>query len=453
MPNSISSIIRKQKVIMISGAIAVGVILLIAACQYLYLPLQRVSHGLSITLRSSQSVSVVLYYDTGMRFQEKESQSIIIPGDSAWHTFTFPLPDKKIKALRFDPPAFKKAEFQIRDIRIVDSQGKTLRGIEPDNVKPFHQIRHFERSDRIIRFQTEETSNDPQLLISTGHPIRFAWDHVLQGTFMLWLPVAGLGAFVVLLLTFHIFRTERPRNLQKIATLCVLTVLYLLSVWFLHAKISSCFLEVSIKTASAETTQFYFDTGHGFSEGQMAALWVDSIDSFGQFRFPLPKETIYRLRFDPPSTDGAVIIKKVIVTDGLGRMIRHIPLYRLYPLHQIEKSILQGEHLTITATQGAADPQIGIHLPNPLRIPKGLFWSDPLFITIILALWAMTLLLFKILNILMDKRIITGNIFRSPAAVLTYECLLIGMVFYLFVIYAKGQWGHTFWFLRHILGS
>ena len=67
-------------------------------------------------------------------------------------------------------------------------------------------------------------------------------------------------------------------------------------------------------------------------------------------------------------------------------MIRHISIRRLYLLQQIEKSILQGEHLTITATQDAADPPIGIHLPNPLRIPKGLFWRDPLFITIILAL-------------------------------------------------------------------
>lgn len=467
MPNSTSSIIRKQKVVWTSGAVAVGVVLLIAACQFFYFPLQRISHGLSITLSSSQSGSVVLYYDTGMRFQERESHAINIPGDSAWHTFTFPLPDQRIKALRFDPPEFKKAEFQIRDITIVDSQGKTLRRIDPEDVKPLHQIRDFERSDQIIRFQTEETSNDPQLLISTGHPIRFAWDHVWQGTFLLWLPIAGLGTFMVLLLTFHIFRTERPKNLPKIATLFVLTVLYLLGIWFLHAKISSSFLEVSIKTASAETAQFYFDTGQGFSEGQSAALWVDSVDFFGQYRFPLPHETINHLRFDPPSTEGAVIIKKVIVTDGLGRTIRHIPLHRLYPLLQIEKSILQGEHLTITATQGAADPQIGIYMLNPLHIPRGLFWMDPLFITIILALWAMTLLLLKIFNILMDKWIITGNIFRSVsavpvsggkslrpnAAVLIYEYLLIGMVLYLFVVYAKGQWRHTFWFLRHILGS
>jgi hypothetical protein len=212
-------------------------------------------------------------------------------------------------------------------------------------------------------------------------------------------------------------------------------------------------LEVSIKTASAEKAQFYFDTGHGFSEGQSVALWVNSVDSFGQYHFPLPHESIYHLRFDPPSIDGTVTIKRILVTDGLGRMIRLIPLHQLYPLHQIEKSILESEHLTITTTQGAADPQIGIHLPTPLRIPKGLFLVDPLFITIILALWAMPLLLFKIFNKVLDKRIIIEKIYKSPAAVLTYESLLIGMVVFLFVIYAKGQWGHTFWFVRHILRS
>lgn len=453
MPNSISSIIRKKKVIITSGSVAVGVMILIAACQFYYLPLQRVSHGLSITIRSSQSGSVVLYYDTGMRFQERERLAINIPGDSSWHTFTFPLPDRKIKALRFDPPEFKKAEFEIRGITIIDNWGKTLRRIKPEDVKPLQQIHDFERSDRIIRFQTEETSNDPQLLIATGHSIRFAWDHIRQGTFLLWLPVAGLGTFIVLLLTFHIFRTERPNNLKKISIFFILTVLYLLGVWFLHAKISSCFLEVSIKTTSAETAQLYFDTGHGFSEGQSAVLWVDSIDSFGQYRFPLPQDAVYRLRFDPPSTEGNTIIKKVIVTDGLGRMIRHIPLHQLSPLHQIEKSILQGEHLTITTTQGGADPQIGIHLPNPLYIQKNLFWMDPLFITIMLSVWAMTLLLFKICNKVLDKRVTIEKTLSAPAAALIYECLLIGMVLYLFVVYAKGQWRHTFWFLRHILAS
>ena len=281
----------------------------------------------------------------------------------------------------------------------------------------------------------------------------FAWDHILKSTFLIWLSIAGSGVFIVLLLTFRIFRIERPGNLKKIAAFFVSTVLYLLGVWFLHAKISSCFLEVSIKAASAEKAQFYFDTGHGFSEGQSAALWVNSVDSFGEYRFPLPHESIYHLRFDPPSTNGPVTITRILVTDGMGRMIQHISLSQLYSLHQIEQSILQGENLTITTTQGAADPQIGIHLPVPLRIPKGLFWSDPFFVTIIMALWVLTLLALKILNKVLDKRIRIEKALKSPATVLTYECLLIGVVIFLFVIYAKGQWGHTVGFLRHILRS
>jgi hypothetical protein len=395
MPSFISSIIRKQKVILTSGAVAVGTVLLLIAVQFLYLPLQQESL-LSIAFRASQTGSVALYYDTGMQFQERESQSIIIQGDSTWHTFTFPLPNKKINALRFDPPAVKEAEFQIRDIRIINSQGKTLRRIEPEDVKPLHQIRHFERSDRIIQFQTDEISNDPQLLISPEHPITSPWYHVLRGTFLLWLLIAGLGTFIVFLLTFHTFRTEKTGNLRKTATFFVLTVLCLLGVWLLHAKVSSCFLEASIKTSSAEMAKLYFDTGQGLSEGQTAALWVNSIDSFGRYRFPLPPETIYHLRFDPPSTNGTVIINNVLVTDGLGRIIRYIPLHQLYPLHQIEKSILQGDHLAITSIRNATDPQIGIHLQNPLQIPTSLFWGDPLFLTLILALWAMPLLLFKV---------------------------------------------------------
>lgn len=380
---------------MTSGAVAVGTVLLLIAFQVLYSPLQQ-KLLLSIDLRASQAGSVSLYYDTGMQFQERESQTIIIQGDSNWYTYSFPLPNKKINALRLDPPEVKEAEFQIRDIRIINSQGKTLRRIEPEDVKPFHQIRHFERSDRIIQFQTDEISNDPQLLISPEHPITFAWYHVLQGTFFLWLLIAGLGSFSVLLLIFHIFRTERTKNFQKIATLFVLAVLYILGVWFLHAKASTYFLEASIKTSSAETAELFFNTGHGFSEGQAAALWVDSIDSFGHYRFPLPHETIYHLRFDPPSTNGTVIISNILVTDGLGRIIRHIPLHQLYPLHQIEKSFLQDDHLVITSIRNATDPQIGIHLQYPLQIPTPLFWGDPLFLTIIFVLWAMPLLLFKV---------------------------------------------------------
>lgn len=456
MSRTLSSIIRKKHEMLISGSIAVGVVLLITACQYFYFPYQQLPQGLSITLRASQSGSVVLYYDTGMRFREQESQSMIITGDSAWHTYTFPLTGQNIKALRFNPPAFKNAEFQIRDISVINNEGKILRRIDPEDIKPLQQARNFECSDRIIRFQTDEKSSDPQLLISPEHPISFAsfaWDHVLRGTFLLWLVVAGLGTFIVLLLTIHTFRTEKPIYFKKIAILFVLTVPYLLCVFYLHSKISSCFLKVSIKATSAEKAQFYFDTGHGYSERQTAASWVNSVDSFGQYRFPLPHKKIYHLRFDPPSTDGTVIIKKILVTDGLGRVIKDISLQQLYPLHQVEKFNLQDEYLTITATIGAADPQIGINLPNPLRIKKGRFWADPLFITIILAFWAMILLLFKSFNILIDNWIIIETAFRSPSAVLLSERLLIGVVLCLFVIYAKGQWFHTVWFLRHILGS
>ena len=94
----------------------------------------------TITKPENITRHTILYYDTGMRFQEQETQSIIIPRDFAWHTFTFSLPDQKINALRFDPPALKEAELQIRDIRIINGQGKTLQRIEPEDVKPLHQI-------------------------------------------------------------------------------------------------------------------------------------------------------------------------------------------------------------------------------------------------------------------------------------------------------------------------
>ena len=396
MLNSISSMIRKQRVILTSSAVAVGTVLLLIVFQFLYPPLQQ-ELLLSIDFRASQTGSVSLYYDTGIQFQERESQSIIIRADSTWCTYSFPLPNKKINALRLDPQEGKEAEFQIRDIRIINSQGKTLRRIEPEDVKPLHQIRHFERSDRIIHFQTDEISKDPQLLISPEHPITFSCITFFR-EHLLWLLIAGLGSFSVCLLIFHIFRTERTKSFQKIAIFFVLTVLYLLVVWFFYVKASTCFLEASIKTTSAETAQLYFDTGQGLSEGQTAALWVNSIDSFGRYRFPLPNETIYSLRLDPPSTIGTVIINNVLVTDGLGRIIRNIPLDQLYPLHQIEKSILRGDHLAVTSIKNATDPQIGIHLQYPLQIPTSLFWGDPLFLTVMLALWAMNLLLFKAFN-------------------------------------------------------
>jgi hypothetical protein len=432
------------------GAAAVVAVILIIVFQYLYSPLQKETL-LYITACSSQAGPVTLYYDTGKKFQEQKSQTINIPGDSAWHTLVFPLHGKKVIAFRLDPPAIKNAELKIRDIRIVDSRGKTLRIIELKDVKPIQQIRHFKSLDRIIEIQTDEISNDPQLLISPGHPIRFAWYYVFRGTFLLWLFIAGLGAFIVLLLTFNMFRTARLRHPISTAAFFVSIILYVIGVWFLHAKVSTCFIAVSIKAASTGTVQFYFDTGHGFSERQSTVLWINSVDSFGNYRFQLPQVKINKLRFDPPSTDGNITIKEFFVTDGLGRVIRQIPLHQLYPMNQIEKLNIQDEHLIISATRGAIDPQIGIQLKKPLHIPKNLFWGDPLFITLILALWVLTLIIFKIFIAVADKWINIETALRSPAAVLFSESLLIVMVICLFIIYAKGQLVHTFWFLRHIL--
>ena len=203
------------------------------------------------------------------------------------------------------------------------------------------------------------------------------------------------------------------------------------------------YVTIEMKTPIEGYGQVYFDTGLNYQENQSYRFEIRPSSRFEAYRIPLPESTIKSIRFDPLDKKGAFEIKSItvetrdenVVWDG-DKLAEQI-----VPLQQI---VVESTKSVFTGFSTEEDPHFHV---RGFTVPDNRHTITRLFITFVVfsAGIALTgvILLWMIVN----------DAFRSPAAVLSYECFLVGTVLYMFVIYAKGQWGHTVWFLRHILGS
>jgi hypothetical protein len=123
-----------------------------------------------MSMSASVNGIAALYIDTGAGFSELESTAIAVKGDSQNYTYNFSLPLKTIYDIRFDPLQTGGIVL-INSINVVDGFGRSLLSINLDALRPAHQIASFDLKDNTLKIVMEDSSNDPQIIISLSSPL------------------------------------------------------------------------------------------------------------------------------------------------------------------------------------------------------------------------------------------------------------------------------------------
>jgi hypothetical protein len=127
-------------------------------------PFQPARGFLESELRATGGkVAQLFWTQTGM-FSEAESSVAYLhthPGE--FERIRFPLPNKRLEWLRFDP-LDGAGEVVIRQMRVVDVQGRTIREIDPLVLTPMYQIAQIQPDGRDLRIVTAPGANDPMVI-------------------------------------------------------------------------------------------------------------------------------------------------------------------------------------------------------------------------------------------------------------------------------------------------
>ena len=107
-----------------------------------YYPLNNPSAGLlllEITCSASATGETQIFYDIGRGFNQLDSIRIPISPSSQPFTYTFPLPDAPIVAMRLNPLNCP-GEFTITNFRIINRRGEMIRRMIQDDFQPTNEI-------------------------------------------------------------------------------------------------------------------------------------------------------------------------------------------------------------------------------------------------------------------------------------------------------------------------
>ena len=113
---------------------------------------------------------------------------------------------------------------------------------------------------------------------------------------------------------------------------------------------------------------------------------------FSDYFFRLPNKNIFQFRFDPLSSAGRFVIRRMEVVSGLGILIRSLALHQVQPAHQIREHKLLDQDLRIVTEEQADDPQLMINLQQPLHVSKIDLLLNPVFLVCALLLFPIVLL-------------------------------------------------------------
>jgi hypothetical protein len=133
-------------------------------------------------------------------------------------------------------------------------------------------------------------------------------------------------------------------------------------------------LEVRLTSNVTGTFQAYYDDGPGFREELSVRAHVDAGTTPVTLRVPLPPGNYRALRLDPIDRGGTVVLSGLRILAQSGRVVAELPLEKLQALHQVSSLSMRGASLEMVVDPAHNDPQLGLVLPEPLRVSVN--WWD-----------------------------------------------------------------------------
>ena len=346
--------------LMIVSSISVGRVIL----SYDYDGAYSRSIYLSVFLESPHDGTATLYYDVGEGFNEENSASVFVNGDGKIHQYLYKIPNKTIFHLRWDPPLSTHNFISIRKIQVLDGFQRRVKRLNLNQLEPLHQIQALIVSDDKADLQVQQGANDPQVKIRLESSIsvnkidslaKYAGEAFLE--FMVLFLAACLVIYVWL----------RWQD-KVIATVIVISLLVLgWRCWILYDEAEQLFLQVAMSSSVNSTARVYYDLGQGLNEYNSVPLHITGGEIIRNYRFKLPNQLIYGLRFDPLTNSGRVKIGDILLTDVFGKVLQRFDRRQLKPGNQIQSLIFLDKVAEITIPANANDPQLNVPMNGPLN--------------------------------------------------------------------------------------
>jgi SAM-dependent methyltransferase len=123
---------------------------------------------LEIELLANGGRFAEIFWSEGFAMSAKDSSLAMLhqrPG--SFDTLRFPLPQKPLEVLRFDP-LDSGGDVLIRRMRVLDDQGRTIRSIDPGVMLPLNQIASLRPEEDGVRIVTTPGANDAMLVMRSS---------------------------------------------------------------------------------------------------------------------------------------------------------------------------------------------------------------------------------------------------------------------------------------------
>jgi hypothetical protein len=125
--------------------------------------------ALVVEIRADTAGMAQVFYDTGAGMSEAESAIVPVAASEAYARVYFPLPDREIRALRFDPLT-GAGSFSVRRVFVVDGFGGVMKEFAPEDLTALNQIATRVARGSEVHFSTALGANDPMLQIAVSRP-------------------------------------------------------------------------------------------------------------------------------------------------------------------------------------------------------------------------------------------------------------------------------------------
>jgi len=129
-------------------------------------------------------------------------------------------------------------------------------------------------------------------------------------------------------------------------------------------------LVLEMASTRDSTAQVYYDIGHGFTEPDSVTAAVSAANGFQELRFPLLRQDLRKLRFDPLMCAGTVRIRRMRIVESDGRTLIEFQPSQILNLAEIKDRSENAGVLRLETVEGSRDSSVYVPLPKHLALPR-----------------------------------------------------------------------------------
>lgn len=347
---------------------------------------------LELTCASDKDGDVQVFYNATRHINQLHSIFFPISPTEQTFTYTFPLLDAPIIELRLDPPGHG-ATLTIRRLRILDRRGTEIHRFTRDMFIPLNGIASITPAADGWKVTSLPDAYDPYLRIELPYPI-LAHGRDYRNLLRCLLSTGYLAGMLWILLLAVMFAFVRPTRwrdyLAPVGFMAVLALLFAPvgnrglirnSIHFARyqppPEPAGLRLELDLAIDNPQLqAQVFWRTGDEFTEADSVRVQPEPHPHLQTLRFPLPRQAMQGLRFDPLNGAARLSVRGIRLVDDGHRTRAVLPLEALRPVQQVARAEVEDEWLLVDTVPDATDPILeftpeAVAAVNAVIAPRG----------------------------------------------------------------------------------